>query len=48
MSAIHLETWQPTLTKDSDSEEELEFMEVHEARKQNSQRTKKPTMILEG
>jgi hypothetical protein len=33
MSPVHLETWQPTLTEDSDLEEELEFMEVHEAQK---------------
>jgi hypothetical protein len=49
MSAVQQhEAMQPALTEDSDSEEGVELMEVHEIREQSIKRTKKPTMRLLG
>jgi hypothetical protein len=48
MSAVHIETGQQLTAEDSDSEEGLELMEVHEAKEQNDHKVKRPTMRLLG
>jgi hypothetical protein len=48
MSVVQQLAVQPALTEDSDSEEGLELMEVHEVREQNIKGTKKLTMRLLG